>query len=470
MVRIKQLNGRRTDQSRVSCTAMALLLLVAGGCSPAGESLSAEPDDQSGIEAGRADSTTALDAAVPCAVALTPHVGEASIDGEIRDLQRQAGKTTNTKNALERLGWLFVSKARLSYDPGYYNLAEQSALCLESRVPGNPAALLLRGHVMHNLHRFKEAEELARELVANRGLPFDHGLLGDALMEQGKLSEAVDAYQKMVDLKPDVHAYSRIAHLRWLKGDLEGAVALMEMAARGSSPRSPEAAAWAYTRLGLYEFQMGASERALRACRVALEFVQDYAPALLAQGRILLARGQLSTAIELLRRAAELNPLPEYQWLLADALQTAGRSKEAYRIEGRLTEEGVHSDPRTLSLYLATRGEDVETAFRLAQRELESREDIFTLDALAWSLRANGKTDQARSVIRRALAEGTPEARLFFHAAVISAEAGDSQEAARWSKKAHSIQQMLLPSERRQLADATWAQTGIPPTHDASVQ
>src|SRR4029077_4652122 len=113
---------------------------------------------------------------------------------------------------------------RESFDPGYYKLAEQCALCLESRQAHATEALLLRGHVLQNLHRFKEAEPLARELVARRGLSFDYGLLGDVLMEQGQLNEAVEAYQKMVDEKPDMQAYARIGHLRWLKGDLEGAV------------------------------------------------------------------------------------------------------------------------------------------------------------------------------------------------------------------------------------------------------
>ena len=96
---------------------------------------------------------------------------------------------------------------------------------------------MLRGHVMHNLHRFAEAEALARQLVAQRESPYDHGLLGDALMEQGQLDEAVEAYQRMADLKPGFHAYSRIAHVRWLRGDLEGARQVMYVAVRAASPR-----------------------------------------------------------------------------------------------------------------------------------------------------------------------------------------------------------------------------------------
>ena len=51
--------------------------------------------------------------------------------------------------------------------------------------------MLLRGHVLISFHRFAEAEAIARELVEQRTLPFDYGLLGDALVEQGRLAEAV---------------------------------------------------------------------------------------------------------------------------------------------------------------------------------------------------------------------------------------------------------------------------------------
>ncbi len=117
--------------------------------------------------------------------------------------------------------------------------------------------MLLRAHVLQNLHRFKESETLARRLVQQRGLSFDYGLLGDALMEQGKLSDAVEAYQRMMNLKPDLRAYARAAHMRWLKGDLAGAIEAMQLAVSAASPQDAESAAWVNTRLAFYEFQAG---------------------------------------------------------------------------------------------------------------------------------------------------------------------------------------------------------------------
>ena len=93
------------------------------------------------------------------------------------------------RDALERLGYLYVARARVSNDAGDYTLADMTAACLTASYPGDTAALLLKGHVLHQLHRFREAEQVARVLVAKRTVVVDYGLLGDALMEQGRLSK-----------------------------------------------------------------------------------------------------------------------------------------------------------------------------------------------------------------------------------------------------------------------------------------
>src|SRR5262249_23931771 len=160
--------------------------------------------------------------------------------------------------------------------------------------PENAEALLIRGHSLNSLHKFKEAEAIARDLVARRGLHLDYGLLGDSLMEEGRLEDAIEAYQRMIDLKPGPYSYARVAHIRWLKGDLQGAIEMMRLAARASGPGESESAAWNYTRLALYEFQAGAVKVALAAIDAALQSKADYAPALLARGRLELSQGKVS--------------------------------------------------------------------------------------------------------------------------------------------------------------------------------
>ncbi|MEO6245931.1 MAG: tetratricopeptide repeat protein [Opitutaceae bacterium] len=407
------------------------------------------PPTKAAEKAARAPARTSL----AWQIALVPHVGPGKLDEQIAKTQQAVAAAADPGPQLERLGWLFVDQARVTHDPGFYKLAENCALALQEWDKNSAEALLLRGHVAQSLHRFKEAEAIARQLVARREFALDHGLLGDALADQGKLSEAIAAYQRMVDLQPSLQSYSRVAHGRWLKGDLAGAIEAAELAAGAGRQGSAESSAWIFTRLATLQAQAGAGQKAEAAWAAAQRFVPDYAPALLLQGRIALGAGRAEEAAALLQRAVAKNPLPEYQWALADALRAAHRSSEAVAVETELARRGAANDPRTFSLYLATRGEQPDLALRLATRELGDRADVFSYDALAWAQLGAGGFTEAWQSIEHALAEGTKDARLFLHAAVIAGRL-DRADAAEWLGRARALENLLLPSEREHLASA----------------
>jgi len=307
---------------------------------------------------------------------------------------------------------------------------------------------LLRAHVAQSLHHFSDAEALASRLVKSREQPFDYAVLGDALIDQGKILEGAAAYQKMVDLRPDLQSYVRAAHVRWLTGDLNGAIQLMQLAVSSSSPNDPNTAAWAFNRLALYQLQHGSLHEALSSCDAAITLQADYAPALLTQARILWSLNRNEEALEQFKQAADLSPLPEYQWALADALRA---TNHASVIETESLIKQSTEDPRTVSLYLSTRGEEIGRAVELAKQELTNRQDVFTHDAFAWALAASGRPTEALVEIQKALAEGTKDSRLFFHAAVIAAQSGQNSLARRWIEQANAMKQMLFPIERNLL-------------------
>jgi tetratricopeptide (TPR) repeat protein len=245
--------------------------------------------------------------------------------------------------------------------------------------------------------------------------------------------------------------------MRWLKGDLTGAIEAMRLAVSAASAHDAESAAWVNTRLAFYQFQADRVKEAEQRCEFALSLQNNYAPTLLLKGKILLAQNRLSEAVDALQNAAKLNPLPEYQWALAEALRAAGGENEAFTVETQLRQHGAAGDPRTLVLFLATRRESPETALRLARSEFDSRRDVFSHDALAWSLAAVGNLTEAHSEMQRALAEGTQDARLFFHAGIIASQAGRSADAEQWLRKASELSHLLLPSERNELQNAAWS-------------
>ena len=235
----------------------------------------------------------------------------------------------------------------------------------------------------------------------------------------------------MIDLKPFYQSYTRAAHLRWLKGDVEGAIEMMQAAVKAASPRDRESVAWAYSRLALYELQRGRLTEAERMADASLQYVPEYAASLLVRGRIQLARNRPVEAAVTLERAARLNPLPEYRWALADALRLLNRTDEAAAIEKQIVDEGAPIPARLPSTF---------------PRDVRSGEKAVELPAVSWRTaptssrsmrwrgrwRPPGRSMKPRRSWTRALAEGTEDGRLFLHAAVIAAADGRPADAARW--------------------------------------
>ncbi len=407
------------------------------------------------------------------AAIMSPVSGDGAIEKEIRKLQGRIKEGRNVDAYIIRLGWAFVSKARTSSDPGYYKLAE---LCAQSATDSD--AMLLRGHIADALHRFSDAEAIARKSIETPNARWESfALLGDALMEQGKLEEAIAAYQRMIDIRPCMQTYARVAHVRWLKGDLDGALELMRIAVEAGSTRDPEPAAWAYTRLGLYQFQAGNFKEAAWSADRATEFVADYPAALVLQAKLFVNEKKTADALPLLKRAASTSPLPEYQWFLADVARALGDNELAAKTEMSILRGGQAEDPRSFALFLATRKQHADEALKAAQQELDNRRDVFTYDALAWASFAAGRLEDATAFSKKALREGTRDARLQSHAAII-ASAANSPDAKALLKSAASLRPLLLPSEREQLdallsknfseATASARSTTTTPTHVSS--
>ncbi len=401
-----------------------------------------------------------------CDVVLSTDAAAGRVDiGRLQAVARARGTAVAH---LERLGWSFVTAARESADLGFYSLALQTAECIDVGTPDSLEALLLRAHALLQQHRFQDAERAARLLVARRGWWMDQALLGDALLEQGQLDEAVVAYQAMADERPGPEAYARIAQVRWLTGDVESALEFMTKAARATDSSDHAGAAWYRTRLALLVLESGDAEAALTLARSAATLVPDFPAALAAEGRALLALDRQAEAAGTLRRAAERTGLPEHQWLWIEAEEAAGNGAGARLAEASLARTGAATDPRTYSLYLATRGGDAATALRLARDEFAVRGDVQTQDALAWALYASGAYSQALAHARLAIALGTPEPRLWLHAGLIAMRVGDSASARAWLARAAARPSFLLPSERARLRAAEASLDPTQPIHSTT--
>jgi tetratricopeptide (TPR) repeat protein len=145
------------------------------------------------------------------------------------------------------------------------------------------------------------------------------------------------------------------------------------------------------------------------------------------------AEGRLDEAIARLDAAIAIVPRPELLARRADMFALRGAAGDGVaEADDRATIEAIASlagvdgvYDRTLVTYLADHGLEPARAVRLARAELAVRQDVFGYDALAWALLADGRPAEAQAAMDRALAVGTRDPRLLYHAGMIAAALDD---------------------------------------------
>lgn len=374
----------------------------------------------------------APDPAAARSIASVAPVGAASSTESMVSLLQERLKVRPADGlAYAQLGGAYVQKARETGDPSYYAKAEgvlQKALDLQ---PEHADALIAMGTLALARHQFREAltwGEQAHRLNPDSATVY--GVLGDAHLELGEYAEAFQAFQEMVNRRPDLSSYARVSYARELTGDVPGAIAAMKAAADASGDLG-EGGAWARTHLGyLYWTYQGDQAQAESAYQRALLVWPDYAPALAGLAQVAAARGDWEGALGLARRAAVLLPLPEHVIFLGDLLRASGHPKEAAQqdalvraIDRLQRAAGMDTDLET-ALFEADLGDDPAGAVAAARRGYERRPGVKGADILAWALFRAGLAAEARPVMEQALSLGSKDPLTHYHAAKIALAAG----------------------------------------------
>jgi tetratricopeptide (TPR) repeat protein len=352
--------------------------------------------------------------------------GNDKLDAALAHARTVAQKRASEIPVWIALGRLWMQKARVSQDPGFYRNVDACADAALELEPDNAAAQNLKGFVHLNDHEFRRARDLAEKILSrDAGDRLAWGTRSDALLELGDVDGAEQATQRMLDLKPDAASYGRAAHLRWLRGDLEGAKRIFAQALKASSQAADrEPYAWLLVQTAQIFWHEGDVAGADAGFKLALERVPDYAPALVGRARVAIAQKRFADAVALLERAHERSPSVESAWLLANARTLMGDRRAASVAFDRAVRAGRH-DPATLAFFYASRGQKLDEAVRLARRAHDERPNTYSKDILAWALYRAGKIDEASETSKSLLQWGTRDARLWFHAGAIRLAAGD---------------------------------------------
>lgn len=360
---------------------------------------------------------------------------QTATDKEIDTVLSYLTKRDNDPVILARLASAYLQKVRETGDPTYYGKAENALRRSLERSPNNGDALLGMGSLALARHQFTEALDWGHKAVAvNPYRAATYGVVADALVELGRYDEAVDAVQKMVDTRPDLSSYSRVAFLRDLHGDVPGAIEAMTRAV-GAGAGAAENTAYVRVQLGNLYFNSGRLDDAEREYRITLERTPGYGPAQAGLAYVLAARGQDAAAAPLFSKAVEAFPVAEYVIALGDLYTRMNRPGDAAKqydlarvLERLQVANGTDVDIET-ALFDADHGADPEATVARAREGYVRRPSIHGADVLAWSLYKAGRPAEAQPYAAEALKLGTRDALKLYHAGMIAHALGKNAEA-----------------------------------------
>jgi tetratricopeptide (TPR) repeat protein len=342
-----------------------------------------------------------------------------------RDAIANGGKQYQPYNALAQA---LIRRARETSDVSYYNRAEEPLRQSLALAPRNFDAQKIEVQILLGRHEFAEARDLAKTL--NRQTPDDvmvYGYLADSNSALGDYEDAEKATNWMMRLRPgNVPSLVRGAYLRKVFGDVEGAIELLNQAYDKTPPNEVEERAWILTQMADLRLLKGQVDKADRMVQQAAELFPGYDPTLEMLARVRSAQHKYIEAAETLREQNQTLPSPQTIYSMAAALERANRIGEARTAYSDFEERARRqvAEPRNanreLVFYYVDHAHNPSEALRVAELEAAKRHDVFTLDAYAWALWANGQYKDARVQIDRALATGIRDAQLFYHAGKIS--------------------------------------------------
>lgn len=358
-------------------------------------------------------------------------------DLDISFYQRRVGRDPRSARDFTQLAALYLQRARETADNGDLVKAEAVAKhSLELRTARNAAALGVLASSLLAQHRFTDALGAAERLVAMDSASVSaRGLLGEIQLELGRYLEAGRTLGSLHLYKEDLSAAPRLARWAELHGRPEEARQLLRAArdkALTSHGLPPEQLAWFDLRLGDLALRNGHLSEAEHELRAGLRIAPaDYR--LLGQlSKLELVRHRWAQAIDYGERAIAQALDPSTLGVVGDAyaaLGNSGRADEYYHA----MEVAVSRQPgpfhRAWSLFLLDHRRDVSQVLAKAEQEIQTRRDIYGYDLLAWALHAAGRDAEAEPAIQRALALGTRDAMLFYHAGMIHHSLGHEAQA-----------------------------------------
>lgn len=364
----------------------------------------------------------------------TDNTTQITKDAEILEAEKLVKEFPKMAKSHTNLAAVYLRKVRETGDYGLNREAEKSIRRALEIEPDNSDATALQTQIYLSEHKFREALETAQNLERRNPNSFVAYLaMTDALTELGRYEEAVRAAQKLVDLRPNSASYTRVAHLRALHGDTEGAIEARRLAIKIADPQDKEGLAWYHAELGKEFFNVGKLVDAEREFEAALQIFPDYHWALAGKGKVRAAQGNLEAAAEIYQKLYDRVKQTDRAIFLGDLYKKLGRTEDALRIYNETVNREKASpggDLHRIALYWADHNLNLDEALLTARRDREQNADLLSSDTLAWCLYKKGNYAEAKKAINDATRLKTKNALFYYHKGMIEYALGNRMAAA----------------------------------------
>lgn len=319
-----------------------------------------------------------------------------------------------------------------------------------SRAANTSDLYFLKASLDFKLHRLPGVRRCLEASPELRESPQGRALQADLDFQEGRYEAARAGYESLVRDEPSWDNLARLAHVRVKFGDVAEAERLYAEAVDELTAKEMRHFCWLELQLGELDVSRGHFEEARAHYERAGRAYSGYWMVEEHMAELLGATGRVEEAAALYEKVLSRLPRPEFMQALGELYEFAGRPAEAEtwfeRALGAYLDSarqgGVHFYHHLADFYSDVR-EDGPEAVRWARKDIELRENFSTQAALAWALYRDGQFGEGRAWMKKSLASGAREARLFNNAAAVYKAAGEEAEAERLARAASEINPRL---------------------------
>lgn len=370
------------------------------------------------------------------------------VEVAIRTFQERIKQNPQDGVSYAMLGEQYSRQARETGDVSDYQRAEKSLNRSLDLLPNYAPAEIALASIYYAQHEFGRSLELAEQVYqSNYKNTQARIIVADSYLSLGQYQKAEKIYNELGDANATPPLLARLANLDELKGDSDQALMLMRRAAGETlqSGGTRETTAWYLLRVGDIHYNRGEIEEAGEFYKASLRVFDDYYLAYAGLGKVRAAEGKYDEAIAYYQKAVNIIPQPDFLAALGD-LYTVTSQPEQAKIQyetveyiGKLAAINEQVYNRQLANFYSDHDIKLDEALQLALKELKDRKDIYGYDAAAWAYYKNEKYQEAGEMMDHALAMGTQDARLFYHAGMIAHALHQDQQARQYLQKGLAI-------------------------------